>query len=309
MLKGTPLGALLEGIGTLYWLVVISGAVLILVQDRSLRSRLIRLCWFVVILIGPVLLIAIPSSIESRRSASRLAESLALFAERCKSAGEKIDETIEEVDGVVWTKWRNSSNRDDQFALDDPYGADCSGEGCILNLLRVTENVDRNPQGAAQHNGMYEFVEAFDLEGNRVRYIAEMRFRQSWSDDAVARHLAKTGTPPPPDIYIPGLRKQPIPQFSARYGIAWEDVSTKQDREHWIAGGALKIVDLRTGREIARRTGYMIDTGQGDISGGRSPWAFATSNACPAFLDPASGKRSTSNRAQSFAFRVLKPAP
>jgi hypothetical protein len=35
---------------------------------------------------------------------------------------------------------------------------------------------------------------------------------------------------------------------------------------------------------MAERIGYMMDPGQGNNSGGRSPWLLAANYACPAFL-------------------------
>ena len=43
---------------------------------------------------------------------------------------------MDNVEGVVWMKWRNKQdNLSDQFRLDDPYGHDCGGEECIEQLL------------------------------------------------------------------------------------------------------------------------------------------------------------------------------
>lgn len=308
MLSGTPLGALLDSVGALYWLMLVGGVIAILVQQRSLRVRLKRLAWLLAIMVGPVLLIASPSILERSRSAARLEESLALFRARCMTAGEKIHQSVEDVQGVMWMKWRTSTSREDQFALDDPFGSDCLNEECILELLKVTVDVERNPRGASRHGGRYRFVESLDRDGARIRYTAGMRYGGGWTDAALAKHVAETGSPPPPDIYGPTLLKERVDQFSAQYGITWDDVSTREDREHWIAGGSLKILDLRTNELIAERIGYMIDVGQGARGGGRSPWYFATHNACPPLVDPLTGKASIGNRSQGFAFRVLKPA-
>ncbi|MBK7022991.1 MAG: hypothetical protein IPH41_05590 [Sulfuritalea sp.] len=51
----------------------------------------------------------------------------------------------------------------------------------------------------------------------------------------------------------------------------------------WIAGSSLKVIDLRTNEVMAERIGYMMDRGQGNTSGGRSPWLLAADNACPKF--------------------------
>jgi hypothetical protein len=43
------------------------------------------------------------------------------------------------------------------------------------------------------------------------------------------------------------------------------------------------VIDLETNEVMAERIGYMMDRGQGNNSGGRSPWLFAVDNACPNF--------------------------
>ena len=46
---------------------------------------------------------------------SRLDESMALFHERCKTAGETIKRTVDNVDGIVWMKWREEYFEPGQF--------------------------------------------------------------------------------------------------------------------------------------------------------------------------------------------------
>lgn len=68
-----------------------------------------------------------------------------------------------------------------------------------------------------------------------------------------------------------------------RYGVTFDDISTHEDRVHWIAGSSLKVIDLDKNEVIAERIGYMMDPGCGDKSGARSPWLFASNFSCPQF--------------------------
>ena len=79
------------------------------------------------------------------------------------------------------------------------------------------------------------------------------------------------------------LDKIPAPGPAPRYGVTYDDISTREEREPWIAGSSLKVIDLQTNEVMAERIGYMMDRGQGDTSGGRSPWRLAANAACPAF--------------------------
>jgi hypothetical protein len=202
---------------------------------------------------------------------------MAHFEMRCKSAGEKIDRTVENVDGVVWIKWRDKSiNFGDQFKLDDPYGRLCGAEDCIASLLIDDRMVPIGNGGslAPSNKRLYRYVEAVDPADGRL-----YRFTKSSAQGS--------------------LEKRAITVSTASYGVLWADVSTREDRERWVAGGSLKVIDLQTKKVIAERIGYLIDRGQGDRSGARSPWPWASrfGPACPSIAD----------HNVTFISKVLKP--
>lgn len=274
MLTGTPLdltpfGALLSGIGWLYWLLAAAGLWWALRGSRPWKSKLLR-ALPVVLVFG---LLPLRGAWQSYQARSKLNASMALFQERCKTAGEKITRTVESVDGVMWMKWREAGTNDhDQFKLDDPYGKDCSGEECIAKLLRATKGLQLDPQRKRPYHRGYAFVESVvPADGKLYRFT--MRLDRPFDRD-----------PTWSESYVkPELEKVAISGPSVRYGITWDDLSTREDREHWIAGSSLKVVDLQTNETIASRTGYLIDTGQGDTGGFRSPWGWAQSYGprCP----------------------------
>lgn len=239
---------------------------------------------------------------------ARLNASMALLQERCKSAGEKISRTIENVDGVVWMKWRGEkTNQGDQFRLDDPYGQDCGGEDCIAQLLRAEKGRELNPEEAKRHSKGYGFVETIDpRDGIRYRYTGVIKL--SWSADELEAYKKRTGGSPPAFSYTFSLNRESIDRYTARYGITWDDISTSEDREHWIAGGSLKVVDLQTNEILAERVGYMMDRGQGGRAGFRSPWLFAVQDACPEFPhEPTETRRGrTLHETRDFVLKVLR---
>ena len=277
----TPFGLLLTGIGWFYWLLAGGGLWWALRGARPWKSKLIRVI--------PVLLIfgLIPfrSAWYSYQVRSRLDEAMALFEERCKTAGETIHQTVQNVDGVEWMKWRMQSPDDsDQFALGDPYGNDCRLEGCVLQLLRASSGAELYPQSGKRYARGYKFVETVDpRNGKRYQYTAVLRSVSGVGKESFKRHVENTGIGGELDGSYLALERHEIVQSTVRYGISWSDISTPQDRRHWIAGGILEAVDLPTNDVIARRIGFLIDTGQGGISGFRSPWGWARSYGprCP----------------------------
>ena len=116
------------------------------------------------------------------------------------------------------------------------------------------------------------------------------------------------------NVYRFVLERVPASEQLPRYGVTFDDISTHEEREYWIAGSSLKVIDLQTNEVIAERIGYMVDLGQGSRAGGRSPWLFAADNACPdfqRFKNPVVRTRGASNQAwqtQDFVEKVLKPA-
>lgn len=192
---------------------------------------------------------------------------VALYEERCKTAGEKIYKTAEGVDGFYLVKVRKydpyySTNQN----AEDPYGrmGDSSGDEFILSFLQgrdamgVRSRIDNHKPG-------YRYVEAIDhLDGKRYRYIGEMS--------------SPKGNDLPQMTFRKELASGPMP----RYAVDFEDLTTPDERMQWIAGGALRVIDLETNEVMAERIGYMVDRGLGAKGGFRSPWAYAASEwSCP----------------------------
>lgn len=281
----TPFAALLNGLGLVYWAIAAFGLWLAWRGSDRRRTRLLRT-------IAVALVFSfIPGGavLQAYKARARLDESMLLFKERCKTAGEKITRTADNVDGVVWMKWRESNEKlhelyDDQFKAFDPYGRDCGGEECIYQLLRASSGEDVFPEAAKLHANGYRFVETVDpRDGHRYRYTATLKAIAGVDRAEFERHVRTTGRGAEVGGAFLALNRKPIDRFEARYGITWDDISTHEDRLHWIAGGSITLIDLQTNEVVAKRVGYLIDTGQGGTGGFRSPWGWAKLNAprCP----------------------------
>ena len=243
---------------------------------------------------------------NSRDPKARLARAEAIFQERCKTAGEKIYRTAEDVEGVFLMKIRPSGvNYDDQFALTDPYGDDFGGDAYIRMFLRgsffVSYGTGAPIPGAPAFPKGYSYVDAIDpADGRRYRYTGRIdepwRYDSSYSKSYKRFVLDRFSAPSPPP----------------RYGVTYEDISTREEREYWIAGSSLKVIDLKTNEVIAERIGYMMDRGQGNTSGGRSPWLFAADHACPSFQrnplrPPGHGAETQRRQTLYFAEKIIQP--
>lgn len=233
-----------------------------------------------------------PSAIESKE---RQAKAQALFAQRCQTAGEKIRRTVDGVEGIFLLKIRPEEvNFGDQFKMDDPYGSDFGGEAYIKSFLRGFFETVKNPTPYTPPHLGYLYVEAVDSDGKRYRYTG--RREEPWQTNKA---------------YLQGyirfvMDKAPARGAAPRYGVSYDDISTREEREYWIAGSSLKVVDLLTNEVIAERVGYMMDPYQGSQGGQRSPWLLAANTSCPAFL----GRHASSDQigqAEKFVGQILKP--
>jgi hypothetical protein len=234
---------------------------------------------------------------------SRLVTAEAMFAERCKKAGVFIHRTAENVEGVFLMKIRPSDiNYGDQYKLDDPYGRDHGGDIFIQSLLRGFNTPPSKPTAFTPVRLGYRYVEALDpKDDKRYRYtggIKEVTHTTSILMGGDGKTTFKTKD------FV--LDKIPAPGAMPRYGVTYDDISTREERDYWIAGSSLKVIDLQTNEVMAERIGYMMDRGQGNRSGGRSPWLFAADNACPAFI-ATRGASGQPGQTELFTTKVLKP--
>jgi hypothetical protein len=231
---------------------------------------------------------------------TRQETAIAMWKERCQKAGEFIHQTVEDVEGVYLLKLRpKEPNFGDQFLMDDPYGDDVYGMGLVSNFLRKTTPPDKPPVTSTKG---YRYVVAKDLDDGQL-YRFTGRTEEPWQTDK---------------SYLKGytrfvMDKSPPPNPLPRYGVTWDDISTREEREYWIAGSSLKVIDLQTNKVIAERVGYMVDWAQGSKAGNRSPWGFAADTACPSFRQDPSAPRVqpafTAQTGQTYRFvsKVLKP--
>ena len=229
----------------------------------------------------------------------RQTKAIAMWQERCKTAGEKISKTVENVEGIYLMKLRPEGiNRGNQFELDDPYGSDLGGDAYIRSFLAghyaATHVADHGLTTENWPRG-YSYVEAQDSkDGKRYRYTGRIE-----QPGLTNEHYSK-------DYKRFVHDRVAAPSRSPRFGVTYDDISTREEREYWIAGGSLKVIDLKTNEVIAERIGYMVDWAQGSGVGQRSPWLMAADNICPEYPF---GRGSSSQAFQTTGFveKVLKP--
>ena len=268
----TPFGAVLQGIGVLYWLAVVAVFGLVMWKVNGWLRKLLISSAVLAVMVTPVALRVVELQNKQAQAKARLDAAMARFEMRCKSAGEKIYRTVDGVSGVFLMKKRpDGINFSDQYKLDDPYGYLGSGDDYIRLFLRGRPTKPLKIAEVANPDELlrYRFVEVVsDDTGGIFQYTTPM-------DKVQSERITRNG-----GGLVP-LERKMVAKRSANFGITWADISTREDRESWIAGSQLRIVDMQTQEVIAERIGYMFDRGLGNTAGERAPWAFARENACP----------------------------
>ena len=252
----------------------------------------------VVVLGGVLAWIFIPSADERRlnreaeiRRQNRL-KSRAVFEELCKTAGEKIYRTADNVEGVTLLKvWNDESVHSEEklwkyAGLPEQYGKDSYIEGFLKWRVKII------PKGNEKYNdvlfspedqnhpyilqGRYSYVDVKQKNGTFLRYTLGDNLNQNYR-------------------MISNFTKSP-----ARYAVTFENPVVPEEREHWIAHMRATVIDLQDNTVMATKDWYSFESQQG--YGRYSMWITAAT--CP---DP--GKSSTAYPICLFIGDVLKPKP
>lgn len=282
LIELTGFGDMLRLFGVLYWTIAVVALGVAFIKPKTRKNRIIAVGSVLVVFgLLPVsgLMRQIEYAQQAKTKQTHVATGIKRFQAYCQTAGVKIQRTVDGVEGVYLMKIRTTYNQNNQYAMDDPYGDDETGDGYIKNFL-----IGRKKNG--QLIGQFEsrFEDPSDLPGYRFVEAVDPKDGKLYRFTA---HIERPGLTDPEKFARDYVRfvvdREPITQRAARYGVTYDDISTKEDRDYWIAGSSLRVVDLETNEVIAERIGYKMDYGQGPDGAKRQGWTYASRNACPAF--------------------------
>lgn len=185
---------------------------------------------------------------------------------------------LEPQDSVYMMKPRKNPTPEelhDQFWMGDPYTGTLTESGMLNVLLKGYGDRKNNPKYLG-----FTFVESSNFENNKQLWRYSLRpTGKMIQENRPAADLR-------PEME---LNREPIDIIHSRYGYTWDDLSTQEDRQYWVAKSRLQIVDLITQEIIAERIGYVIEEGFGSTANFRNPPWIATgggdtrwkTNYCP----------------------------
>ena len=214
-------------------------------------------------------------------------ESMAIFEERCKSAGEKIYQTVENVEGITLLtvpKESPQGARNDPmwegavFSLGDPeeeyvkeflYWEIRYDNNSMIDLKTVDPRPSAretqirlwgHPTNMTEYQRAYRGYRYIDVKQKDKRFL-----RYRFPDDKDRKD-------------IDTLLVQPIERPS-RYALEYKPIVDPADRKHWVAGVTVNVYDLQTNTLMATKTWYALNPKQGHAY---QTWEWSRLEHCPA---------------------------
>jgi hypothetical protein len=256
MLELTGLDSVIRGVSYLYWGLAIFALLAVVWKAKRPWNKVIG-SLAVLVVFG---FLPAKQWFEAREREAYAREAWNYFKKKCvEDASQKILRTFTDVKSVVVTKsLPPATEKDlyDQFWYGDPYSLALEGKdrtqivaGRLITTLRLKKDPDNEERG-------FEFVEI--RTGESYERIFPLR-------------------------EPPFIKKDAVASPSSRFGVTWEDISTPEDRKHWVAGSRLRVVDLTDNSVVAERIGFLIEAGFGSTAGARRPWLAARgpNTTCP----------------------------
>ena len=168
-------------------------------------------------------------------------EAEAVFNEQCKTAGEKIYRTVDNVEGIMLLKVVPGDYKTRNSNYYDPMW-----DNAALQTSEGREFI-------AEFLGFYG--------SKRYRYVDVLQPNHS----DIIRYSGKN---------FP-LKQSLNPRHPARYAVTFENNVDPKLRRHWVAGATVRVIDRQTDEVIAEKTIYAFEKGLGGTGGARMPWKFA----------------------------------
>ena len=214
-------------------------------------------------------------------------ESKAIFAERCKSAGEKIYQTVANVEGITLL---NVPEDSPQSSYNDPMWENAalpwSGteEEYIKKFLFWEIRYDNNsmidlqtvdPRPSARETQIRLWGHPTNMSEHEKAYRG-YRYADAQQKD---KHFLRYRFPDDKDRKDKETLLVQAIERPSRYALEYKPIVDPEDRKHWIAGLTVNIYDLQTNTLMATKTWYALNPSQGHAY---QTWEWSRLENCPA---------------------------
>ena len=192
-------------------------------------------------------------------------EAEAVFNEQCKTAGEKIYRTVDNVEGIMLLKIPQEdifSHGSDPTWQDAALGAVNGKKSSFINMFLQYKAIPNdgnsiikftNEEKIYENHTYYKGYNFVDIKKNTGQVIRYNRILEN-------------------NDLLDNVESNIHPEKPARYAVTYE---TEVYPNYWIAGAKIIILDTQTDEIIAEKNWYIFDRGLGSKSGARTPWLYA----------------------------------
>ena len=197
--------------------------------------------------------------------------SKAIFEERCKSAGEKIYQTVENVEGITLL---NVPEDSPQSSLNDPMweGAVFSWSGSEEEYVKEflyweikddddsigqLQSVDPRPSARETQIRLWGFPTNMSEHEKAYRGY---RYADAQQKD---KHFLRYRFPDDKDRKDKETLLVQAIERPSRYALEYKPIVDPEDRKHWVAGLTVNIYDMQTNTLMATKTWYALNLIQG----------------------------------------------
>ena len=273
-----------RGIGWILWGLIFGAIFMALRFGKSWKQRLFYVGLILTVLIGPLL----PSAYRNREHQQRYEAAKAVFDERCKTAGEKVYRTVEDVEGVLLLNVRPGKTNSDYYDPNWP-GAALPREDSGTDYINTFINWEKQ-----QFPGRRGIISGDPEEGpSWLVVLPGYSYVDVKESDGIYRYRLK-------QLGGNDLLREASPSNPARYAVSYRNLVDPADRAHWVAGTVVTITDTLNHQVIAEMTWYSFEPGFGSRAGARMPWRFSIQ--CPSHEGVWMG-----GQTRMFVDQVLKP--
>ena len=274
-------------------------------------------------------------NLKSEETRAKQTQASALFKELCATrAGERIYQTTEDVEGILLLKVRPTAaeqDRTDQMLPGAAFVREWGGEEYIKSFLKYERIMTESPPPETRGRGWGHGSRPVDYPKERGQ-LTPLPFKEGDPLRPAYRYVDVLAPGPTPDspplryrytgylddvskrdtsyrkgLLLFKLKKELAPDPTPRYAVTYEDSLDPNERQYWIAGSTVKVIDTHTNTVMGEFTRYVYDYSLGFSGSGFYPWLQANRPGVQCPEDE--GSKKTSHRTRYFVDQVLKPAP
>jgi|GEM_PF-3112115 len=191
---------------------------------------------------------------KNQQSWDKFQEHLSVFHERCNTAEEKIYQTADNVEGILFLKIRSDTfNR--HRATTDRHWPDAALPDDLVAGLEYYYVALRPPYESSNFNPPKRERDLFlkAMSSNPNITIPGLYDYIDINKEAKIVRFSPSGSSGEP------IKRENVSSNPARYAVSYRNIVNPADREHWVSGITVSIIDTKNNTLMAEKTWYTFN--------------------------------------------------